>query len=483
VSEPLPPLVPTLLDESKTAGSPLAPTKLLSRIRELENPVHSMGGWDSGNAIFGPLREDFDFVAFARVVPDRLTLGNRNTWIGLLRWLWQGLAAWRADSDPKLGQLVALLAVAEYCNFYADEWARMPDCVGENMALMDTLVELNTRFTGTIEARKGAREPLWERETVEKFLRAEKENDWLIVSELWPMFENNVFVNTFQAQLLRCLCRFDSQRLLEALARVDNIQIAFMAARALTTRDRLNIGAQTGNAKVRFACVFSTFYGLSRLVALEDDEQSLLAEILAKVAADAHEWRQWMAAFNRFPVRYPLLQNALGKALSSSSDSAFQAYIDSVHLFPDIANCRQAIGICLQAFADSAPPNRKRLMWTLAFKRWSEWKFGAAKDQYMFQIAWSDFDYAIVAYCLECLDEDTRRQNRDGIIRDICTVEDRWHGSFSDFVTERNRGLSALQPYAHADVVSEKGGSYLASGHYSTDNPSDRYVRILARLR
>ena len=363
-----PPLVVTLLDESKTAGLPLEPAKLVSRMRDLENPVHSMGGRDYGNEIFEPLQEEFGFIAFARVVPDQLTCENRRLWTALLRWLWQGLAAWRASSDPKFGQLAALLAVAEYCNFHTTEWAGMPDCVGDNLELMETLVELNSRFTSVFEALSGVREPLWERETVENFKRAEKENDWLAVSELWPAFEHQVFINSFQTQLVRCLCRFDSRRLLEALACVDSFQTAFVVAQALTVRDRLSLGVQTNNVKVRFASVFSTLHAWPRLTTLEEDEKSLLAELLAKVAADDREWRQWMSAFNRFPIRYPLLQAALGKALASSSDSSFMAYVESVHLFPGNVGDRGAIGVCLQAFADFAPPDRRRLMWSLVVR-------------------------------------------------------------------------------------------------------------------
>lgn len=483
VTETRPSIVPSLLQDSTAEGPALEPANLLDRIRNLENPLQSMGGRDYGSTIFGPLSEEFGFVALGRAAPDQLTAENRDRWVALLRWLRQGLASWRASADPKYGQLAGLFAVAEYCNFRVAEWAAMPDAVGDNNELMDKLVELHTRFVCSFEAPTGVREPLWERETVDRFVRAEKENEWAAVSELWPVFENSVYANSFQTQLVKCLCRFDFHRLLAAFAGIDSFVSAFVSASALTIRDRLNLSVQTGNAKVRFAGVFSVFHDWPRIKALGEDEQSLLANTFAVAVSDEREWGKWMAAFNRFPVRYPLMQAALGRALASGSDASFRAYVDSVHLFSGTAGSRDAIGVCLHAFADSALPDRRRSMWTLAFELWSAWNFGAPSAQYMFKVAWSEFDYAIVSYCLECLDEESRRKKQHAIVRDICTAEDRWHRSFSDFLTDRNRLLSFLQPYAHADNVAENGGGRLASGHYSIDDPSDRYVQILVGTR
>ncbi|WP_322065146.1 hypothetical protein [Burkholderia ubonensis] len=476
-------IMPTLFQDSKADGPLSGPAKLLDRIQNLENPLQSMGGPDRGTAIFSLLAEDFGFVALGRTVPDQLTAENRARWVSLLRWLWQGLESWRASADPKYRQLAALFAVADYCNFRAAEWAAMPDSVGDNSELMDKLVELHGRFASSFVAPAGAREPLWERETVDRFARAEKENDWLTVSELWRVFENSVYVNSFQTQLVNCLCRFDSYRLSAAFAGIDSFVTAFVSASALTIRDRLNVSVQTGNAKVRFAGVFSVLHEWPRIKTLGEDEQSLLTSTLAVAATDEREWGKWMAVFNRFPVRYPVMQAALGRALTACPDASLQAYVDSVHLFANSAGSRDAIGACLHAFAASASPDRRRLMWTLAFERWSEWNFGVVEGPHMFEIAWSEFDYAIVAYCLECLDEESRRKKQHAIVREIYTVEDRWHRSFTDFVTERNRLLSILQPYAHADHVAENGGSHLAPRHYSPDNPSDRYVQILIGTR
>lgn len=475
--------VPALLAESTTDGAALGPTRLLEQISDLDNPVQSMGGRDYAVTIFGPLSEEFGFVAFGRAAPDQLTAENRERWVALLRWLWQGLAAWRASDDPKCRELAALLAVAEYCNFREDEWTAMPESVGENGELMDRLVALHGRFSSSFAAPAGMREPLWEREVVDRFVRADQENDWPTIAELWRVFAHTMYVNSFQSQLIKCLRRFDFQRLLAAFASVDSFVTAFLSTSALTRRDRLGLSAKTSNAKARFAAVFSVLHSRSRAETLDEVEQSLLADTFSVVAADEREWEKWMAALNRFPVRYPSMQGALGKALASCPDGRLRAYVDSVHLFPNVAGGREPIGACLHAFAVLASPERRRLMWTLAFERWSSWNFGMAEGQHMFQIAWSDFDYAIVAYCLECLDEEARRKQQQALFLDICGAENRWHRSLSDYLTERNRLLSLMQPYAHADNVAKNGVSNLSTGHYSIDDPSDRYVNILAGTR
>jgi hypothetical protein len=476
-------IVPTLLQHSKADGPLSEPAKLLGQIQILENPLQSMGGPDYRATILGPLAEEFGFVVLGRAMPDQLTAENRERWLALLRWLWQGLESWQASADPKCHQLAALLAVADYCNFRATEWAAIPDSIGDNSDLMDKLVELHGRFVSSFAAPLGTRGPLWERETVDRFVLAEKENDWFTVSELWHAFENSVYVNSFQTQLVRCLCRFDSHRLLAAFAGIDSFATAFVSASALTVLDRLKLSAKTGNAKVRFAGVFSVSHSWPRINALDEDEESLLTSAISAAAADQLEWTKWMAVFNRFPVRYSSMQASLGRTLAGCSDEPLRAYVDSVHLFAGNAGSRDAVGACLHAFAAAASPDQRRLMWALAFERWSAWNFGVAENQNMFNISWSDFDYAIVAYCLECLDEEARRKEQHAIVRDICTVEDRWHRSLTDFLTARNRLLSFLQPYAHADIVAESGGSHIASRQYSVDDPSDRYVQILIRTR
>lgn len=476
-------IVSSLLQDSKADGPHSEPAKLLRRMQNLPNPLQSMGGPDYAATILGSLAEEFSFVTLGLTVPEQLTVEHRERWVELLRWFWQGLESWKASTDPYYYQLAALLAVADYCDFRATEWAAMPDSVGDNSGLMDKLVELHGRFVSSFAAPAGAREPLWERETVERFVLAEKQNDWLTVSELWHAFENSIYVNSFQTQLVKCLCRFDSHRLLAAFEGVDSFGTAFVSAATLTVRDRLKVSASIGNAKVRFAGVFSVFHAWPRIHALDEDEQSLLTSAILAATADQPEWTNWMAAFNRFPLRYPLMQTALGRALAECSDERLKAYVESVHLFAGRAGSRDAVGACLHAFAAAASPDRRRLMWTLAFERWSAWNFGVKENQNMFNIAWSDFDYAIVAYCLECLDEEARRKEEHVIVQGIRTVEDRWHRSFTDFVTEWNRLLSILQPYAHANNVLENGISHLSSGHYSISDPSDRYVQILLRAR
>jgi hypothetical protein len=327
------------------------------------------------------------------------------------------------------------------------------------------------------------REPFWEREVVDKFVRADKEHDWPTIAELWNVFENTMYVNSFQSQSIRCLHRFDFQRLLAAFAGVNNFVTAFLSASTLTRRDRLNLSAKTVNTKVRFAAVFSVLHSRSRNGTLDEAEQSLLADAFSVVAEEEIEWKKWMNALNRFPGRYPLIQAALGCTLAHCVDERLRAYVDSVHLFPNVAGSRDAIGACLHAFTMSASPERRRLMWTLAFERWSSWNFGVVEGQHMFQIAWSDFDYAIVAYCLECIDEEARRKQQRALVLDISTAENCWHRSLSDYLTERNRLLSRVQPYVHADNVAHNGEALLSSVRYSIDNPSDRYVRILARIQ
>lgn len=302
---------------------------------------------------------------------------------------------------------------------------------------------------------------------VERVERADRDGDWLAISESWGSFSHSIFANAFQAQLLRCLCRFDFDRLAATLEKTASVMAAMSVVDVLSVRNRLRLGGRTGNKAIRFSCVFETFQYVPRAVELGHEEQLLLSELLCRVMDDEDEWKRWMSVFNRFPSRYPGLQPALGRALAGGSDSALQSYVDSITLFSSGSTGRSEVALCLREFAGAAPSDRRRFLWESAHRRWSAWNFGAADSgQHLFKISWSDLDYAVVAYCVECLDEEERAACESLILQEVFSVDNQWHRSLSDCLTHWNRSLSRLQPYAHAGAISVEKKDYLAATQF-----------------
>jgi hypothetical protein len=74
---------------------------------------------------------------------------------------------------------------------------------------------------------------------------------------------------------------------------------------------------------------------------------------------------------------------------------------------------------------------------------------------------WSDLDYAVVGYALECMTEAARSEAMESIRHQISALENHWYKSFSDIITAYNRLVSQFQPYAHASLVARNDGDWL----------------------
>jgi hypothetical protein len=79
----------------------------------------------------------------------------------------------------------------------------------------------------------------------------------------------------------------------------------------------------------------------------------------------------------------------------------------------------------------------------------------------MFWISWCDLDYALVGYACECMDDTDRNNVIQAIRKDLETVDKSWHSSLTDVITDWNRLLSRLQPYAYASLVAKSAKDWL----------------------
>jgi hypothetical protein len=320
---------------------------------------------------------------------------------------------------------------------------------------------------------------------VERFVNADADADWLTISELWQSFEHAVFPNVFHSQLIRCLCRFDFNRLIEASLGISQSTIAMQFVGALGIADRFKLGAATANTRMQFACVFETFFHHPKTETLGQTEQHLLSTLLLRIAQDTTQWQKWMTVFNRFPLRYPTLQAALGRTLATASEAAVQVYVDAIHLYPGRGGSRETVASCLREFGSAANEERRRLLWTFAYRRWLEWDYDVAKsDQYLFEIACSELDYAVVAYAVECLDDTVRTAAEKAVFDQLSVVDNRWHQSVTGCITDWNRLLSKLQPYAHATKAKVDALDFLPQSLYMpAEAHTSHYMKIMFLIR
>lgn len=476
----------TVLRDAGKSGDELVPGELMVAVLGQSEPIQALSNHDQGNLFFEAIRRQFNFIEMLKIAEQRPAAEDIGRWVALMRWFIRELQEWRLTNDPKFHKLTALFVVSAYCDRNGDFWTALPNGVEQNNDLLGALEKLIAGISYSFTARGLRHEPIWEREVVEKLKVADAEEDWFTISELWPMFERAIIPSVFQVQAARCLYRFGFESLVQTLNGTNQTILAMQFADSLTIDQRLILGIASNNPYIQFGCVYQTFYHWSKTNGLGYEEQQPLKQLLLRVADDGSRWAKWMQVFNRYPLRYPAMQQALGEVLAVASETSINAYIESIDLSTTCDGSRRSVAECLRAFRTVAHPDRANAMWRLAYQRWSHWQFELTnKDKYLFEISCSELDYAIVAYAIECMTEKERDEVLSKLTGALHVVCNTWHASLSDCITYWNRLLSQFQPYAHAAQVTRLEESWLMEGkHYLPYEPQNElYLPMMFHLR
>jgi len=418
---------------------------------------------------------------------------NLPHYVSLLRWLIHELRQWRRTKDDHFRAFVAAVITAQAFDSDNNLWRHLPDDLEENLDLIDFLKALVAHAAANIDVARGSRHNA-EAEALAKFKQADANGDWVGIMELWTRLRDVPFLtDTLQTQAVRFLCRYAIDGLVQALANLRQTAVVMQVSGALSIEQSLRVGRLSDNPYVQLAAAYWTVAGLrhprNRTSQLTSDEQHLLSELLLKVAADGPRWQAWMEIFNKYPVRFPLLQASLGIALSKAPVAAVGPYIDAIWLYAKPAQPdpgRRCVADCLRVFREHASIDRRKALWTAAHTRWSAWNFAEADpNTHIFSINWCDLDYALVGYACECMDDAVRENAIETIRKDLETIDNRWHPSLTDIITNWNRLLSRLQPYAVASTVVKNDEDWLTETKTCLlfDPSKDKYRAMRYQVR
>ncbi|MBX9823590.1 MAG: hypothetical protein K2Y27_01220 [Xanthobacteraceae bacterium] len=438
--------------EALKGGDTIPPTMLVDTASAMGDPFDALSKDDLVDQLYVALAKEFDCVNLARVAPQGLQTSERERLIALLRWTISELRQWRPAADPQHAHLVALLVVAGEFDGHDQFWSLLPDDIGFNTDFIKALMTIVTSMTAAFIPRGPGAVPLWESEAIEAFKRADIAGDWASIEEALPRFEAIAWPNALQTQAVRGLARYSLAQMAEAVSSLRQTFVAVRVASALTIAQALMLAESSDNPWVQFACTRHAT-GLPKGQSLGASEQQSLVVVLQKVIADQPRWDSWMRAFNTYPIRVPALQASLGEALATAPDDALASYVNSIWLYskssgPDAG--RACVTECLQAFASKAAAVRRARMWTLAHERWLAWNFDQVKGDHLLETRFSDLDFAIVGYALECLDDVGRPARLDEILEKLATLDANWHASYHVMIATWHRLLSQFQPFAHA---------------------------------
>lgn len=470
-----------VMNEAKMPGATVTPQEVLDCIEGLANPIRAIGERNNENRIFDALQHHYGFIHHRHFIKGRLTSDQHSSWVGLMRWFFQAILEWRKDSDPNFHNLTAIFAIATFCDDGTGFWDQLPDELSSNTGLLETLAELLSAFDFEFVARYSMREPIWEREIIEQLAVAEENEDLWAFSALWSRFEHSVIPHAFQTQFARCLRRFNFGMLAQATEGITKTSNAMLVAAALAPTDSFRLASTVRNARVKFACIYQPLRYSPRRAELDEQAEFHLSLLLVKVAEEMPQWAEWMRIFNRYPLRYPTLQRALGHALTKVSNDALQVYVNSIPLNISQGASREAVTNCLRAFQGSASAETRQVLWAYAYRRWTAWRFNEADpERYLSRITGSEIDYAVVGYLAECSSGEERVEKQAELIQQLFCLDNHWHDSKTTCMTRWYSLLSELQLYAHADkVVACGAGLFPTKIYIPADIDSTRYLQLM----
>ena len=301
--------------------------------------------------------------------------------------------------------------------------------------------------------------PIWEREHFRALQEAEQARDWAQLGDRAHAFNRPPILDISAAQAVRGLASLDWLRLIRMADRVESWMHGHMLLSPLALADAFRVARASTSGHVRFAALERVVRREQRM--LSPEEEMALRNLLIVLAMDEDGWPGWLALCNRYPIRCPHIQDALGRALASSSEGALRAYVDSISLDTSPGEGRDYATRCLTVFRASAGLPRRRALWQRAYERWQTWDFGRTEAQNFNGIARCSLDYGVVGWLVEGpTGEELPDADRE-FERSLEALEAQWHPSLSAATTDFRRLLSRYQVFAHVRALTANRESWL----------------------
>ena len=443
-----------LIEEASRRVDATGPVFTISALSNMPDPF-SVDDQDTveQTALIEAHQADFGAIDKYRCSNRPLEAEDREVWIDHLAWLLASLEAMK-EARPAAPLFLAILQTAAAFKDFGPVWDMIPenyytvnllDCVSSIVAGLRLVIDENT-----------PKIPIWEHEAIDRFLKAEAEENWSVIESSWQTIISTILPNSYVSQAVACLNATESgQRVLaKALDKTESILSVAQAGSSMTPRQIAHVAVYSTSKKTRFGLVQSLSCNQPRGELLEEDVTNVLASLFRTIQNDPGEWEKWMQAFNRYPVRTLCLQPALGASMVKSSPDIKSSYIKAIALHEYHGKCRKAVTICLSAFQEQASPDERKNMWYIAFRRWDEWNFGLSHaENCLTCMAVCDLDFALIGYFVECLPQSALSHELEVAYSALSNCLNTWHKDGSAYNTEWFRALSRWQIMIYASTV------------------------------
>lgn len=438
--------------DAEKISHPIGPKNLITTLSTIKNPFLDEDE-KQRQALSQAHHLDLGAIYSYRHSRHPLIAKDKAVWLDRLAWLLKELQACQ-QQKPDLTKLAVILRVSRAFFFDKPIWESIP-----SPFLSDNLFASMARLVGATHSEfssRGQAEPIWERETVDAFIRADKDADWPKIEALWMTVVSAICPDQYLAEATICLCTADKgrQALAFALDQFNSVLPIIGVACAMNSNHIGKVGPLLKSNRGRFALVQSLAFNHPRNETHSHETLEAIAAVLREVQQNAVEWQKWMRALNRYPVRTKALQTAFGHSLVGSSMEAKSANIEAIVLNTFHGECREAVTDCFATFARIADLEERKQLWKLVHERWVNWDFDAPKhENYLTGMAVSELDYGLIGYIVENLTASEREDALKKIISEMNLVANTWHVDITERTSAWYRTLSKWQIFQYAQQV------------------------------
>lgn len=399
---------------------------------------------DAFNAVSQSLCKEFPFLCSGRENMEDFELEQFD---GLFAWLAEQLRTFPKDAaNPEqcLTNILALAALLECDAQLWDELAKAVPIVPEllTVSLAKIIKENRADGQGILSRER------YSTSQIQMLLGGIASKNWRslewVVDRLWY-----ATYSPAKHHALAALYRFDRPSL-ESILEGEN---DFFEIAAYVLHAPVAQSLQLAIASTNWTFKFWTLHHSASQAARGRESYPTEWEILLSEAAKVQdEWTRWLAVLNKYPERYPQLQEALGNTLASASGEALDAYVSSISGASDFG--RAEIATALTIFREKASAQNRKRLWTAAFERWERWNFGCSEhSRSLFRVVNSPFDFPVIGYLTECLDSQARTEWIAKLQERAVATERNWHSDVMPAMSERFKLISTYQLIAHSEAV------------------------------
>jgi len=480
-----PDLVVLALAQAMEPGEEFVPIELLAITNADSNPTSTLNDMDRDNARFEAVNRDFGFLQTCRITQKPPSAEEQDRLVAMMRWLLRELREWTVVADSNCQKLAAIFVITTYCSQHGNFW---PEFAASSTVNPEIVAELSKRiarlqFMSAPSSR--SRTPISDKNILDRFNAADRAGDWAVVASDWSRLGDILFPDSFLSQSVRYLHAFAQNALRLATEEVRQTMPVMLLLSSLSVANCLALALASTNPYVRFGSILRLFQQQRRRnESISQTEENLLTQLLQSIATDSVQWQKWMVALNRYPLRYPQIQQSLGRALAQAPDAALQPYIGAIDL-TTTGISRSTVAECLRAFRSVASLDRRKMFWRLAYERWSQWRFGEDEPtQALMKVGYCELDYAIVGYAVECLNNQERDKKCTTLLAELSSIDEEWHASATVFMQVVNRILSFFQPFAYTRQIGPDD-DWLMEGRLMLpfDPQTDRYNSMFFMIR